>query len=592
MAGCSAVQRLGFAPYLPALLPFQVLWKRPWTAKRPPLLGAPRCLLEAAIDWPRSRAAWRVCLKVRRWHNERRRVRDPAFALFRTTITLFERLLAAFCTAEADTGAESAAKDSQQAATPAPAVAGPPVSDSQRPAQAPPPAAAAEGADQQATQAAAPAAQAQQQQQQKQPSTSAALAADLATAVRRTTSAQSLPDAQQRRKGTATNDKWAQYAGAASAEPRQRRRQRSVSAGETLHAAVRSTSRLRLLLAALLAVLLAARWDAAAVGSEAGLAGTSGTATDRAVSASQPVAVDGPRAALQARLQAAMQQTRAAAAAVLPFKLGSKMEQTQPAAAKSSDRRSSVLAGIASRLEGPLAAAAASPAGQKLAAALLVARRQLEAAATSPAGMKAAAALQAARRQLDAAAVSPAGQQASAAVQAARAALTSALQAACRQLAAVRASPLGRRAEAALARLPPAASLPALARAQLAAVAATPAGLRVLQLLDRLPPLASLLLLNLSLVGAAAAAMAAAPGLVHSTVRGGAGGTCSFDGRFAPMAVTAVPRGGDGLAAPCCLQRPSDLAPPGCGARAPVCRRAATWCYPVPPGCVHVISVF
>lgn len=228
-------------------------------------------------------------------------------------------------------------------------------------------------------------------------------------------------------------------------------------------------------------------------------------------------APEGPWAGLQARWQAAMQQTRAAAAAVLPPFRGLKAQRPE-AAAKRADSWSRMLAGVASRLEGHLAAAAASPAGQKVAAALLVARRQLDAAAASPAGQKVAAALQAARKQVQAAAASPAGQRAGAALQTARAALRATWHAACRQLAAARASPLGQRAEAALARLPPVASLPELAREQLAAVAATPVGRRALAVLDRLPPLASLLLLDLSLVGAAAAAMAAAPGLVHSTL--------------------------------------------------------------------------
>lgn len=420
-------------------------------------------------------------------------------------------------TAEPDASDERATKQLQQAAAAAPAVAAQPPAGGLNSAQAP---ATAGAGGHQAGAAPAPVKAAPNEQQQQQALAGATVAADLAAAVRRSASTQSLPDAQ-RRKGTATNDKWAQYAGAAGARPRHRCRQRSVSAGETLHAAVRSTSRLRLLLAALLALLLASRWDAAAMdgGTSGGIAAAG---KDRSMPAAQPAsagsqAPEGPWAGLQARWQAAMQQTRAAAAAVLPPFRGLKAQRPE-AAAKRADSWSRMLAGVASRLEGHLAAAAASPAGQKVAAALLVARRQLDAAAASPAGQKVAAALQAARKQVQAAAASPAGQRAGAALQTARAALRATWHAACRQLAAARASPLGQRAEAALARLPPVASLPELAREQLAAVAATPVGRRALAVLDRLPPLASLLLLDLSLVGAAAAAMAAAPGLVHSTV--------------------------------------------------------------------------
>lgn len=344
--------------------------------------------------------------------------------------------------------------------------------------------------------------------------------------MRSSAAAQPLPDAQHRRKGTATNHKWAQYAGgAAAAAPRQRRQQRTVSAGETLHAAVRSTSRLRLVLAALLAVLLAGRWDAAAVGrSSSGAGGISGDVVAAGVPVAESAgeqAPDGPWAALQAHWQAAMQQAQAAATAVLPsrFKPAS-MAQQAGATDKASDSRASVFASMAGKLDRQLAVAAASPAGQQVKAALLVTRRQLHAAAASPAGQQAAAALLALRKRMEAAAASPAGQQAGAALQAARAALGDARQAASSQLASAWASPAGRRAAAVLAQLPPLATLPALARGRLAAAAGTPAGQRALQALDRLPPLASLLLLELSLVGAAAAAMAAAPTLVHSTVSG------------------------------------------------------------------------
>lgn len=289
--------------------------------------------------------------------------------------------------------------------------------------------------------------------------------------MRKSASAQSLPD-QQRAKGTATNSKWAQYD---SAAPRQRRRLRAVHAGETLSAAVLSTGRLRLALAALLALLLAAHWDAAAVARA-----SSGVAT--AAGAPAP----GPLAEIASRVQGLLHQAREAAAPLLG------MQSKEQAAAAAAAKQCHQLFGPAlDRLQGQVAAAAAAAAaqqeplgaGQQLRARLV---RGVSAAAGGTCRLYGEAHSQVAA--VRSGSVSPA--------QAARAAAAAAVQ---------------------------------HLHSQLAAVAAAPLGQQVLAAVDRLPPLASLMLLDLSLVGAAAAAMAAAPGLVHSTVRwcrGGGGRLC------------------------------------------------------------------
>lgn len=283
--------------------------------------------------------------------------------------------------------------------------------------------------------------------------------------LRTSASAASL-DSQQRAKGTATNSKWARYD---SAAPQQQRRLRQVHFGETLSAAVLSTGRLRLLLAALLALLLAVHWDAA---SAAGAAG-SGWA---AVQQRQQQRHGAPLAELAARWQGLVQQAKHAAAPLL----GRTPEQAAGAAA---DKRC----------------------------------RQLLAACLDP--------LQA--RVRDAAATAAALQQPLGTWQrleaSAAAAATATVGTSCRlysqaaaRLAAARAAPQGTAWQ--LAREAVGAAV-RQAHAQLAAAASSPLGQQALAYAEAFPPLASLLLLELSLVGAAAAAMAAAPRLVHSTVR-------------------------------------------------------------------------
>lgn len=281
------------------------------------------------------------------------------------------------------------------------------------------------------------------------------LAAEFGTAMRKSTSTQSLPD-QQRAKGTATNAKWARYD---STAPRGPRRLRAVHGGETLSAAVLSTGRLRLLVAALLALLLAAHWDAAAVASTAG-------------SGAPPVA-PGPLAEIATRVQGLLHQARQAAAPLL----GS---QTKPQAAEAAacQRCKQLLAPALGRVQGQVAAAAAQQpltAWQRLRARALPAAAKAAHASCHLYGQ--------ARGQL---AVLRAGDVSPA--QAARAA---------------------------------AASLARHLHAQLAAAVASPLGQQALAVLDRMPPLAAVLLADLSLVGAAAAAMVAAPSLVHSTVSRG-----------------------------------------------------------------------
>lgn len=356
-----------------------------------------------------------------------------------------------------------------------------------------------------------------------------ALAAEMSAAVRKMpASVPSLGEAQQRVKGTASNGKWAQYEGSQGGVPRTRRRQRTVSAGETLHAAVRSTSRLRLLLAALLAVLLAGRWDAAAV-IKAGTAGSThvepATAAPSATTPSTLPPQAGSSPGLWGRLQAQWEQ---ALAAFAPLTQGREKEipHGRQAAPTKSSSFAGLLAGQLELVQGQLAAAgaavtaaaSATPAGQRAGAAVQQVRRQLAAAAASPAGQHASEAIQAARRQLAAAAASPAGQHTRAAARSAGKGLAAAGSWAGVQLGAARSSYLGQQAAAAIARLPPLARLPGLLQGRLTAAAVTPVGRQVMAFLDRTPPLASLLLLDLSLVGAAAAAMAAAPGLVHSTL--------------------------------------------------------------------------
>ena len=321
-----------------------------------------------------------------------------------------------------------------------------------------------------------------------------------------------------RSKGTATNEKWAQYASADAGVARPRRVRRSVSVGETLHAAVRSTSRLRLALAALLAVLLAGRWDAAALASGGGCAPAPSLLRQPAAEAPPAAGAAVGPSGLQAGWHGAVQQLRRAAAAAFP----SLLCQLEGLATPPPPPPSGLAATLAGKAKGQLAALAATRAGQKASAALHAMQRQLAAAAASPAGQHAGAALRAVRVQLAAAAASPAGQQAAAGVAAARQLLTGARSAAARQLAAARASAAGQRAEAALSTLShAAAAAPQRLRGLAAAAAATPAGQRALRLADGLPPLACVLLLDCSLIGAAAAAMAAAPSLVHSTVRCG-----------------------------------------------------------------------
>lgn len=311
-----------------------------------------------------------------------------------------------------------------------------------------------------------------------------------AAQVPKSASALDLTEGQQRRKGTATNSKWAQYE---SSGERQQRRLRQVHIGETLSAAVLSTSRLRLLLAALLALLLAARWDAAAVAQA-----TPGGVTAQHWQWQPPVppaataaAVASPWASLKDRLQSTVQYARQAAAPLLRAAKG------QQAAQPPAKPQSQLVASMLDRVHGQMGAAAASPLGQQ-----------------------ANAALQSARRKLSVAAATPAGQQA--------VAVGLALQA---RLAAVRSIPAWQQIGAALGMVPrPSTLLQGLYThlsdlvlrlyAQLAAAARSPLGGQALAVLDRLPPLGALLLLHLSLIGAAAMAMVAAPSLVHSTVSG------------------------------------------------------------------------
>ena len=294
-----------------------------------------------------------------------------------------------------------------------------------------------------------------------------AAATEAAADLRKSVSAASL-DSQQRAKGTATNSKWARYD---SAAPRQQRRLRQVHLGETLSAAVLSTGRLRLLLAALLALLLAVHWDAAAA---AGAATGGGRAS---AAAQQQRRAQAPLAELAARWQGLVQQAKHAAAPLL----GRTPEQAAAAAAEKRCRQ--LWAGVLDPVQARVADAAATAAAKQQP---LAAWQRLEASAA----LAATAAAGASCRLYG---------QAAAQVAAAR--------------AASRGSPwrLGRQALAAAVRH---------GHAQLAAAAASPLGQQALGYAEALPPLASLLLLELSLVGAAAAAMAAAPRLVHSTVSG------------------------------------------------------------------------
>ncbi len=272
-------------------------------------------------------------------------------------------------------------------------------------------------------------------------------------------------NSQQRAKGTATNSKWARYDNAA---PRQQRRLRQVHFGETLSAAVLSTSRLRLLLAALLALLLAVHWDAASAGGTAG-----GWAAAQQRQQQQRHAA--PLAELASRWQGLVQQARHAAAPLL----GRTPEQAAGAAA---EKRCHQLWAV---WLDPLQA------------------RVRDAAAVSAARQQPLAAWQ----RLEASAAAAAATTASSSCR-----LYS--QAAAR-LAAARAAPHGSAWQLAGEAMGAAVRQ---GHAQLAAVAASPLGQQALRYAEALPPLASLLVLELSLVGAAVAAMAAAPRLVHSTV--------------------------------------------------------------------------
>ena len=321
--------------------------------------------------------------------------------------------------------------------------------------------------------------------------TTSGLAAELGAAVRSRSTGISPPQLQQP-KGTATNSKWAQYA-APGAAARPKRQLRRVSAGETLSAAVLGTSRLRLLLAALLAVLLASRWDAAAV-AKAGAGHGSQPAAPAAAAVSASAR---PWTELGARWQGLVQQARSAVSS-LPS-LGRVVKEHEEA-----QRQPQLLAGLARKVKAQVAAAAASPAGRQAAAAAQLLHSRLSEAAASPACRQAAAAVQALRAQAAAAAGSPAGQAAAAVAQAVRA-----------KLVAAAASPAAQQAKAGLARL---VGLPQLLHARLEALAAVPAVQAALDTAARLPPLAAVALLSLSLIGAAAAALAAAPSLVHSTV--------------------------------------------------------------------------
>lgn len=305
------------------------------------------------------------------------------------------------------------------------------------------------------------------------PSSAAVAAAAATAAARPPAAAEPIPKAasgqdlaaegqQSRRKGTATNGKWAQYE---SSGVRVQRRRRDVHAGETLSAAVLSTGRLRLLLAVLLALLLAARWDAAAA-AQASPSTAVKQQQRQARAASPPLPADGPWASLTVRLQGVLQQARQAVAGRTP----------PPAPAQP---RWPLLAAAKDRVRGQMAAAAASPIGQQAGKAVKGVQRQAAAASASPAGQQAATAARAVQAWL----AIP-----------------------CQRVAAFASA------------LPRPSTVLLRLYGSLAGMASSPAVRQALVAVDRLPPLAALLLLDLSLIGAAAAAMAAAPGLVHSTV--------------------------------------------------------------------------
>ncbi|KAI3424910.1 hypothetical protein D9Q98_008294 [Chlorella vulgaris] len=327
---------------------------------------------------------------------------------------------------------------------------------------------------------------------------SSAIAAELGAAVRGKTTLTGPPP---QFKGTATNSKWAQYA-APGGGTRPRRALRRVTAGETLTAAVQGTSRLRLLLAALLALLLATRWDAVAVAKTTATSSSAPSeaelfAAARAAAASPP---SSPLEELGASWQGLVRRVNAALSS-LPWLPWSKQAASKPLTALPPPaKQPRLVARLEAKLRRHAGAMVVSPAGQLLLS-------KLAAASRSPLGRWAAAAVHALEAQAAAAARSPAGVKLAAAAQQAKAAL-----------AAAAASPHAQRVRAALERLPPLRFVPRLLQARLAAAAAQPVVQQALDAAERLPPMASLALLSLSLIGASAVALAAAPTLVHSTL--------------------------------------------------------------------------
>jgi hypothetical protein len=270
-----------------------------------------------------------------------------------------------------------------------------------------------------------------------------------------------------------------------------------------LTAAVQGTSRLRLVLAALLALLLATRWDAVAVAKTTAASSSPPSeaelfAAARAAAASPP---SSPLEELGASWQGLVRRVNAALSS-LPWLPWSKQAASKPLTALPPPaKQPRLVARLEAKLRRHAGAMVVSPAGQLLLS-------KLAAASRSPLGRWAAAAVHALEAQAAAAARSPAGVKLAAAAQQAKAAL-----------AAAAASPHAQRVRAALERLPPLRFVPRLLQARLAAAAAQPVVQQALDAAERLPSMASLALLSLSVIGASAVALAAAPTLVHSTVR-------------------------------------------------------------------------